>query len=91
MQGKGGKGMVATAGMNGRVLAVIKQHGPIRVPEIRLHVAADDKSTRNAIDTLRKWGEPVWLDPGEGFWWRNDRAPSPKPGADRWKRRYEPV
>jgi len=83
--------MVATAGMNGRVLEVIRQHGPITVSQIRLHVPADDKSTRNAIDALRNVGEPVWLDPRKGFWWRDDRAPSPVPGAGRWKRPYEPL
>lgn len=69
-------------------LEIIKSRGPISAADLAAALSLDEKSARDVIDRLRAAGEPIWLDPRRGFWWRNDQQPSGIAHLQ-WKREFE--
>lgn len=70
------------------VLTLVRTGKPKPAKDMADFLGIEEKSVRNAIDTLRAEGEPIWHDSrSEGFWWRDDRSPG-EVKYQRWKRDF---
>lgn len=73
-----------------QVLQNIQKHGPVGAADLADRLGLEEKQVRNAIDALRRDGEPIWHDPDRSaFFWQDDRVPDGPPRL-KWRRAFEP-
>lgn len=69
-----------------RVLAKIREAGPISARDLATRLSLNEKQARSGIDRLRQKGVPIWNDRDAGTFWWSDAYPTGEGWTRAWPR-----